>query len=46
LCYRTGGRRRGNETRILGFFVSAIGIGLIFDCAFEALQTRGLTTPH
>ncbi len=31
-------------TRIVGFFVSAIGVGLIFDGVFEALQTHGFTT--
>ena len=33
-------------TRITGFFVSAIGVGLIFDGVVEALQTRGLTNLH
>ena len=31
-------------TRIVGFFVSAIGVGLIFDGVIEALQTHGITT--
>jgi MarC family membrane protein len=29
-------------TRIVGFFVSAIGVGLIFDGVIEALQTHGV----
>jgi multiple antibiotic resistance protein len=29
-------------TRIVGFFVSAMGVGLIFDGVIEALQTHGL----
>ena len=33
-------------TRIVGFFVSAIGVGLIFDGVIEALQMHGLTTLH
>jgi multiple antibiotic resistance protein len=33
-------------TRIVGFFVSAIGVGLIFDGVFEALQMRGITSLH
>jgi len=33
-------------TRIVGFFVSAIGVGLIFDGVIEALQTHGVTTLH
>jgi len=33
-------------TRIVGFFVSAIGVGLIFDGAIEALEMHGLTTLH
>ena len=33
-------------TRIVGFFVSAIGMGLIFHGAIEALQTYGVITPH
>ena len=30
-------------TRIVGFFVSAIGVGLIFDGVIEALQMHGVT---
>ncbi len=33
-------------TRIVGFFVSAIGMGLIFHGAIEALQTYGVIAPH
>ncbi|TCR64599.1 multiple antibiotic resistance protein [Bosea sp. BK604] len=33
-------------TRIVGFFVSAIGGGLIFDGVVEALQMHGMTTLH
>src|SRR5262245_54208125 len=33
-------------TRIVGFFVSAIGVGLIFDGVIEALASHGVTTLH
>jgi multiple antibiotic resistance protein len=33
-------------TRIVGFFVSAIGVALIFDGVIEALETHGVTTLH
>ena len=33
-------------TRIVGFFVSAIGVGLIFDGVIEALQRHGVTWLH
>ncbi|HET7882244.1 MAG TPA: MarC family protein [Acetobacteraceae bacterium] len=33
-------------TRIVGFFVSAMGMGLIFHGVIEALQTYGLVTGH
>jgi small neutral amino acid transporter SnatA (MarC family) len=33
-------------TRIVGFFVSAMGVGLIFDGVIGALQTYGVTTLH
>ena len=33
-------------TRIVGFFVSAMGMGLIFHGVTEALQTYGLATMH
>lgn len=33
-------------TRIVGFFVSAMGVALIFDGTIEALQTHGLKSLH
>ncbi len=33
-------------TRIVGFFVSAIGVDLIFDGVFEAIAAHGLTSLH
>ena len=33
-------------TRIVGFFVSAMGVALIFDGVIEALQTHGVTVLH
>jgi multiple antibiotic resistance protein len=33
-------------TRIVGFFVSAIGFGLLFDGVFEALELHGVTSVH
>ena len=33
-------------TRIVGFFVSAMGVGLIFDGVIEELETHGVTTLH
>jgi multiple antibiotic resistance protein len=33
-------------TRIVGFFVSAIGVGLIFDSVIEALEMHGFTSLH
>jgi len=33
-------------TRIVGFFVSAIGVGLIFDGVIEALEMHGLSSLH
>jgi multiple antibiotic resistance protein len=33
-------------TRIVGFFVSAIGVGLMFDGVIEALETHGITSLH
>jgi multiple antibiotic resistance protein len=33
-------------TRIVGFFVSAIGVGLVFDGVLEALAMHGLTSLH
>jgi multiple antibiotic resistance protein len=31
-------------TRIVGFFVSAMGVSLVFDGVIEALETRGMTS--
>jgi multiple antibiotic resistance protein len=33
-------------TRIVGFFVSAMGVGLVFNGVIESLQTRGMTGLH
>ena len=33
-------------TRIVGFFVSAMGVGLIFDGVLEVLETHGMTSLH
>jgi multiple antibiotic resistance protein len=33
-------------TRIVGFFVSAMGVALIFDGVIEALETHGMTALH
>jgi small neutral amino acid transporter SnatA (MarC family) len=33
-------------TRIVGFFVSAIGVGLVFDGVIEALETHGVKWLH
>ena len=33
-------------TRIVGFFVSAMGVGLIFDGVIEVLETHGMTSLH
>jgi multiple antibiotic resistance protein len=33
-------------TRIVGFFVAAIGVGLAFDGIIEALQMHGVTSLH
>jgi multiple antibiotic resistance protein len=33
-------------TRIVDFFVSAIGVALVFDGAIEALESHGVTTLH
>jgi multiple antibiotic resistance protein len=33
-------------TRIVGFFVSAIGVGLVFDGVIEALEKHGMTSLH
>jgi len=31
-------------TRVVGFFVSAIGVGLVFNGVFEALALHGVVT--
>ncbi|MEJ0092900.1 MAG: MarC family protein [Methylocella sp.] len=46
LVSRLGYMGIGAITRIVGFFVSAIGVALIFDGIIEALQTHGLTMLH
>ena len=33
-------------TRIVGFFVSAMGVGLIFDGIIEVLEMHGMTSLH
>jgi len=33
-------------TRIVGFFVSAIGVALVFDGVIEALESHGVRTLH
>jgi multiple antibiotic resistance protein len=33
-------------TRIVAFFVSAMGVGLIFEGVIEVLETHGMTTLH
>jgi multiple antibiotic resistance protein len=43
---RIGPRGVDAATRIVGFFVSAMGMGLIFHGVIEALQTYGLATGH
>jgi multiple antibiotic resistance protein len=43
---RIGPRGIDAATRIVGFFVSAMGMGLIFHGVIEALQTYGFATPH
>jgi len=46
LAHKIGPMGIDAATRIVGFFVSAIGVGLIFDGAIEALEMHGLTTLH
>jgi multiple antibiotic resistance protein len=46
LTQRIGPMGIDAATRIVGFFVSAIGVGLIFDGVFEALQSHGMTSLH
>jgi len=46
LLVRIGPRGIDAATRIVGFFVSAMGMGLIFHGVVEALQTYGIGTTH
>jgi multiple antibiotic resistance protein len=46
LSEKLGARGIDAITRIVGFFVSAMGVGLIFDGVIEALRTYGVTTLH
>ena len=46
LTHKIGPMGIDAATRIVGFFVSAIGVGLVFDGAIEALEMHGLTTLH
>ena len=46
LAKRLGATGIDAATRIVGFFVSAIGVGLVFDGVIEALQTHGVKMPH
>ncbi len=43
---RIGPRGVDAATRIVGFFVSAMGVGMVFHGAMEALQTHGVSLPH
>jgi multiple antibiotic resistance protein len=46
LTQRIGPMGIDAATRIVGFFVSAIGVGLIFDGVIEALEMHGITALH
>ena len=46
LTQRIGPMGIDATTRIVGFFVSAIGVGLIFDGVIEALELHGLKSLH
>jgi len=46
VLFRIGPRGIDAATRIVGFFVSAMGMGLIFHGVIEALQTYGIATGH
>jgi multiple antibiotic resistance protein len=46
LARRLGAAGIDAITRIVGFFVSAMGVGLIFDGIIEALETHGLKMLH
>jgi multiple antibiotic resistance protein len=43
---RLGARGVDAATRIVGFFVSAMGVGMVFNGVMEALQTYGVALPH
>jgi multiple antibiotic resistance protein len=43
---RIGPRGIDAATRIVGFFVSAIGVGMVFHGVMEALHTYGIGVPH
>ena len=46
LSERLGAMGIDATTRIVGFFVSAIGVALIFNGVIEALETHGVTALH
>jgi multiple antibiotic resistance protein len=46
LTHKIGPMGIDAATRIVGFFVSAIGVGLIFDGVIEALEMHGITSLH
>ena len=46
LSHKLGAMGIDAVTRIVGFFVSAIGVALIFDGVIEALELHGVTNLH
>jgi multiple antibiotic resistance protein len=46
LSHKLGAMGIDAVTRIVGFFVSAIGVALIFDGVIEALESHGVTNLH
>jgi multiple antibiotic resistance protein len=44
--HRLGPRGVDAATRIVGFFVSAMGVGMVFNGVMEALQPYGVALPH
>jgi len=46
LSNRLGAMGIDAVTRIVGFFVSAMGVALIFDGVIEALETHGMKALH
>jgi multiple antibiotic resistance protein len=46
LSHKLGAQGIDAITRIVGFFVSAIGVALIFDGVIEALESHGVSTLH